>query len=263
MGDERQIEKHFAYLMSTALVLGGTVLIMVSYFTKSYFFSSGLQTLGMAMWPAGAVAFVFEFYLQRRWMAQIQEALHTHLSIVSRQLGINRIYRNRNEFDPQRIDLFRRAKMVKYLAVAPNIGSDQMTKEMLQLLERGVSFEFLVCDPSDPFYTEAYGFSSTDTGMSGLKAAIETTINRLKEIQTNNNGPGNIETRVYRGSPGCYLIMIDDVAYFEPYFYGSRGGAALVIRCEDGPQLELMHRHFTRMWENAIPMDEFARTAHV
>lgn len=260
MGDERQFEKHFAYLLSTALVLSGTVLIMASYFTKSDFFSFGFQSLGMAMWSAGAVAFVFEFYLQRRWMAQIQEALHSDLSIVSRQLGINRIYPNRDEFGSQKLDLFRRAKMVKYLAVAPGIGGDQMTKEILQLLKRGVDFQFLVCDPSDPFFTDAYGFSATDTGMSVLKAQIATSINRLQEIQTNTKGPGKIENRVYRGSPGCYLVMIDDVAYFEPYFYGSSGPAAFVIRCEDGPQLKLMKTHFSRMWYKAIRLEEFART---
>jgi len=262
MNKAKRIEEHFVYLFCLVLFLLGALLVVASYKTQNVTISQILLTFGLALWPTAMVAFVIEFYLQRRWSEQIRRALHTDLTLVANQLGITRIYRDRGEWSEGCLALYQAAKKVRYLAVAPNIKGDGevMTKTVLSLLESGTSFEFLICHPDNPFATQYYGFKSDDTGMTPFKRAIVESIERIRTLKSRSKQKrGKVDYKIYKGSPLCYLQIIDNVVFFQPYLYGVMGQSPIMIKFEHGRQRDMLISHFNKIWEYALTPEEFER----
>ena len=261
MRKETRIEKHFAYVLSIALFLIGITLISISYLIPSNLVSLIVRGFGLAFCPSGAIAFIFEFYIQERWAQDLKKSLESDITVVSDKLGIKRIYKNRDEWDVERLNLYHRAKNVSYLAVSPNLpppyNDDKMIDKFLELLREGVSFKFLVCDPENPFATQYYGYQRKDSPVEEFSQGIWKNIERLKRVKEENGGPGKIEIRIYNTSPGCYMQIIDDRVFFQPYLYGSPGQTPFMLEVEERGQRGIFNRHFQIMWKEAISIDEF------
>ena len=261
MRRQTYIEKHFVYVLSIVLFLFGIALIAISYLISSNLVSSIIRGFGVAFCPSGAVAFIFEFYIQKKWAQDLKKSLESDITVVSEKLGIKRIYKNRDEWDIERLNLYYKAKKVFYLAVSPNLpppyNNDKMIDKVLEFLREGVSFNFLVCDPKNPFATQYYGYKRTDSPIKDFEQKIWESIERLERIKKENKGPGIIEIRIYDTSPGCYMQIIDDRVFFEPYLYGSIGQKPFMLEIEEREQRGIFKTHFQTMWEKAIPIDKF------
>ncbi|MDD5616735.1 MAG: hypothetical protein PHH85_11090 [Candidatus Methanoperedens sp.] len=258
MKGKTHIEKHFAYVLTVMFTLIGITLIVLSYYIPASLTSSIIGSIGSAFLPSGIVAFIFEFYLQERWTNDLKESLKSQISVASEQLNIKRIYRNKKEWETERLDLYFNAKEVRYLAVAPGFSylNRDMVDLVLELLQRGTSFYFLACNPENPFATQYYGYESSDSSVKNFKRDIEKSIERLKTIKEKNNGQGKIEIRIYSSSPLCYMQIIDDKLFFLPYLYGHEQ-QPLMIELEKGEQFEMFEKHFQKIWDKAISIDEF------
>lgn len=261
MRKETRIEKHFVYALSAILFLLGILLIVISYFISSSLISSIVRTIGATFCPSGVVAFVFEYYMQEKWAQHLKKSLESDITVVSGKLGIKRIYTNRAEWDKERLDLYHKAKKVRYLAVSPNLSppynDEKMIEKILELLQGGTSFDFLVCSSENPFATQYYGYKPSDSPVEDFKKGMEVGIERLKEIKNKNKGPGKIEIRIYNTSPGGYMQIIDNKIFFNPYLYGSTGQKPFMFELEEGEQFNIFYRHFQKIWKNATPIDEF------
>ena len=261
MRKETRIEKHFVYALSAILFLLGILLIVISYFISSSLISSIVRTIGATFCPSGVVAFVFEYYIQEKWAQDLKKSLESDITVVSGKLGIKRIYTNRAEWDKERLNQYHKAKEVRYLAVSPNLSppynDEKMIEKILELLQGGTSFYFLVCSSENPFATQYYGYRPTDSSVEDFKKGMEVGIERLKEIKNKNKGPGKIEIRIYNTSPGGYMQIIDNKIFFEPYLYGSTGQKPFMFELEEGEPFNIFYTHFQKIWENATPIDEF------
>lgn len=260
MRKETRIEKHFVYALSAILFLLGILLIVISYIISNSLISSIIRTIGATFCPSGVVAFVFEYYIQERWTRHLRKSLESDITVVSGKLGIKRIYINRDEWNKERLNPYHKAKKVRYLAVSPNLpppyNDEKMVEKILELLQGGTSFDFLACSPENPFATQYYGYRHTDSPVEDFKNKIEKSIERLKEIKDKNKGPGMIEIRIYNASPGCYMQIIDNKIFFQPYLYGSVGDKPFMFELEEGEEFNILHTHFQKIWEKATPIDE-------
>lgn len=261
MRKETRIEKHFVYALSAILFLLGILLIVISYFISSSLISSIVRTIGATFCPSGVVAFVFEYYMQEKWAQHLKKSLESDITVVSGKLGIKRIYTNRAEWDKERLYLYHKAKKVRYLAVSPNLSppynDEKMIEKILELLQGGTSFDFLVCSSENPFATQYYGYKPSDSSVENFKKGMEVRIERLKEIKNKNKGPGKIEIRIYNTSPGGYMQIIDNKIFFNPYLYGSTGQKPFMFELEEGEQFNIFYTHFQKIWEKATLIDEF------
>ena len=260
-----RLEKHSIYLLTIAMALFGIVLILLSvHFESKTLLSKFLMAIGATICPSAIIAFVFEYYLQEKLAKQLEKSLHTDVSLVASRLGLRRIYRNRAEWGKERLTLYEKAKNVSCLAVAPNLGppnnNDNMIKKFDELLERGVSFKFLVCHPDNPFATQFYGYKDSDSSIGKFKQTIMNSLGRLKKIIDdceNNKYQGKIEVKVYKEPPLCYLQLIDNRVYFQPYLYGSEGDQPLMLEFIEGRAAKLFKKHFYTIWEEAVFLNDF------
>ncbi len=261
---EKRIERHFVYLWGIILFLLGIILIIASFLIPSSPFSSIIRTLGTALCPAAAVAFIFEYYIQDRWIQQLKDSINSDITIVSNEIGIKRIFRNKEEWKKEQANLYFNAKEISYLAVAPNFTSfyGDMVATALKLLQEGKNFRFLVCDPDKPFATQYYGYRETDSPLEDFKNEIMICMDRLKEIKKRNKGPGKIQAKIYDPSPGGYLQIIDNRIFFLPYLYGHLKQGPPMFEIEEGELFNSFKTHFDKIWKHAIDLENYLMNPH-
>lgn len=260
-----RLEKHSIYLLTIVMALFGIILILLSiHYESEALLSKFLMAIGATICPSAIIVFVFEYYLQEKLAKQLEKSLYTDVSLVANKLGLRRIYRNRAEWGKERIALYEKAKNVSYLAVAPNLdppnNDDNMIKKYNELLERGVSFKFLVCHPENPFATQFYGYKDSDSSIEKFKKTIMNSLGRLKKIIDDcetNKYKGKIEVKVYKKPPLCYLQLIDNRVYSQPYLYGSEGQQAFMLEFIEGNSADLFRKHFGKIWEEAVFLNDF------
>lgn len=265
-------EKHFVYLLTILLFLVGVILIVLSYLIANDLFSSILRGLGTTLLTAGVIGFLYEYYIQRQhihvqkyaqeqFFQHMEKMLDSDIGRAAEKLGIKRIYFSRREYDEgERLRLLFEAKNVSILAVAPGMPESFNTIETIsKLLEKGVNFRFLICNPNKPFFTTLYRASQEGKPLPFAKELIEKRLGHLVKIRREHTGPGRIDVRIYDDPPGWYIHRIDDKIFAEPYLYGTPGTDVFMLELEKGICYEYFSRHFEEMWDKAVSVEEFAK----
>ena len=251
----RRIEELFAYSLSTIIFFLGLTLIFLSLLIENGLVSSILIGFGIALCPAGLIGFLFQ-YLNEKVFVQKIESLIISKS-VPQDIGIKRVFHDRNEFHEIRLNLYSNARdRIYYLAVCPGYKDPGVFPGIEKWLKSGVNIKFLVCPPNDPFITQWFRFKSKDYPKT-TNEGIERCLQELWAVKKKNKGPGKIDIKIYSASPGYYMQIIDDRLFVEPYLYGADGGAALMIEFEKGHQFGLFFGHFKNLWDESRPIDDF------
>jgi hypothetical protein len=251
----RRIEELFAYSLSTIIFLLGLTLIFLSLLIENGLVSSILIGFGIALCPAGLIGFLFQYLNEKVFVKKIESLIIS--KSIPQEIGIKRVFHNRKEFHEIRLNLYSNARdRIYYLAVCPGYKDPGVFPGIEEWLKRGVNIRFLVCSPNTPFITQWFGINS-DAYPKASNGGIERCLQELWAVKKKNDGPGKIDIKIYSGSPGYYMQIIDDRLFVEPYLYGANGSDALMIEFEKGHQFNLFFDHFKNLWEASKPIDDF------
>jgi|SRR6056297_406035 len=260
---KNKIVKHFIILLSLLFIFLGLIFILMSEMKKSLLFYNLLGSLGKTLLPFGLVSLLFEYYFKYYWTNQITNTLDNHVSITSEKIGLRKIYKNRKEWP--RLKLYEEASNIKYLAVSPGFPppyeDDKMIKKVVELLKKGTSLSFLVCDPESPAATQYFTHAETDTTIEKYKELIKTSLKRLAIIDELNPGPGEFNFKIYSDTlPTMYMQIIDNKIFIEPYTFGTIASKNYMLQfepSESSEQYEYLEKHFNELWESSFNFDQY------
>lgn len=158
----------------------------------------------------------------------------------SEEMGIVEILHGRRAFDEIRLDLYRKAQNVSWLATGPGLPpGSSMEAEIGKCLERGTNFKIL-------------GWRGDDSFKDRLEL-----LNRIRLL---NKDKGKIEIRFYSEEPKWYLQIIDDTIYAQPYLHGTSMFRTAMFVFKKIPEwygfYNRFEAHFTEMWNNAVDIDK-------
>jgi len=217
-----------------------------------------LRGFGIALCPTGVIGFLFQYLQEKVFVQKVKDLILSNL--ILQEVGIKRVFHNRDEFDQIRLRLYHDAKYrIYYLAVCPGYRSPGTLRKIVKdLLKKEIEFKFLICDPNNPFMTQWFEIHSSKYP-TYTKQDIMNCIRDFYTIKKGNRERGKIDIRIYTSSPGYYMQIIDDRLFVEPYLYGSFGYDALMIEFGTGKQFNLFFRHFETLWNVSIPVEDFLK----
>jgi len=69
--------------------------------------------------------------------------------------------------------------------------------------------------------------------------------------------PEAVEGRLYKVSPACFLLFVNDVLFYEQYHFGAGGRASkkipMFVIARGSPVYEQLDGHFSHVWDTASP----------
>ena len=156
------------------------------------------------------------------------------------QMGIVEILHGRRAFDEIRLDLYRKAQNVSWLATGPGLPpGSSMEEEISKCLEKGANFKIM-------------GWRGDDSFKDRLEL-----LNRIRQL--NNKGKGKIEIRFYSEEPKWWVQIIDDTIYAQPYLHGTSMFRTAIFVFKKVPEwygfYNRFELHFTEMWNSAIAIE--------
>ena len=157
------------------------------------------------------------------------------------ELGLAEILYGRRRFDEVRLDLYRKAQNVSWLATHPGLPpGSSMEEEIGKCLENGTNFRIM-----------GWAGDSPSEDVKGLP----------ERVRRFGGRKGRIEVRYYKEEPKWYIQMIDDVIYAQPYLHGASMFKLPVFVVKKVPEWYGLYNrfeaHFTELWNTGVPIESF------
>jgi hypothetical protein len=197
--------------------------------------------------------------------------------------GILNIHEDRPSAEIQIIDVLKRTKShVEVAGISLRglfQGGGRLNKAILNALHAAAEnktnapvWRVMVLDPESD--QARYRTEREEPGIALQDATLYREVNlTIKVVEAWKKQGCRIELKAYKGSPSCFLMILDDVIFAEQYHYGRAGGARvaelvpIVEYSSDSTTYRELVGHFDYMWEKLarpIPTEgPSARTAVV